>query len=66
MVLRLCARMDVPLRERNALLVAAGCAPMYRESRIDGPAFTLARAAVELILKSRAPTRHHLRPMRFT
>lgn len=55
MVLRLCARMDVPLRQRNALLVAAGYAPMYRESRIDDPSFAPARAAVHLILKSHEP-----------
>ena len=55
MVLRLCARMDVPLRERNALLVAAGYAPMYRESRLDDAAFAPARAAVDLILKSHEP-----------
>lgn len=55
MVLRLCARMDVPLRERNALLVAAGYAPMYRESRIDDPSFAPTRAAVDLILKSHEP-----------
>ncbi len=55
MVLRLCARMDVPLRERNALLVAAGYAPMYRESRLDDPSFAPARRAVELILKSHEP-----------
>ncbi len=55
MVLRLCARMDVPLRERNTLLVAAGYAPMYRESRVDEPAFAPVRAAVELILKSHEP-----------
>lgn len=55
MVLRLCARMDVPLRERNALLVAAGYAPMYRESRLDDPSFAPARRAVDLILKSHEP-----------
>ena len=55
MVLRLCARMDVPLRERNALLLAAGYAPMYRESRLDDAAFAPARAAVDLILKSHEP-----------
>ncbi len=55
MVLRLCARMDVPLRERNALLVAAGYAPMYRESRLDDANFAPARAAVNLILKSHEP-----------
>jgi hypothetical protein len=35
MVLRLAERLDVPLRERNALLVAAGFAPMYRERPLD-------------------------------
>jgi transcriptional regulator with XRE-family HTH domain len=30
MVLRLSERLDIPLRERNALLVAAGYAPMHR------------------------------------
>jgi transcriptional regulator with XRE-family HTH domain len=55
MVLRLAERLDVPLRERNALLVAAGYAPMYRERRLDDPAFATARQAVELILKSHEP-----------
>ena len=55
MVLRLCARMDLPPRERNALLVAAGYAPMYRESRLDDPAMAAAKQAVELILKSHEP-----------
>jgi len=32
MVVRLCAALDVPLRERNALLAAAGFAPLYRET----------------------------------
>src|SRR5277367_800638 len=39
MVLRLAARLEVPLRERNALLLAAGYAPMYRESGLNDPAF---------------------------
>jgi transcriptional regulator with XRE-family HTH domain len=55
MVLRLAERLDVPLRERNALLVAAGYAPMYRERQLDDPAFAPARQAVELILKSHEP-----------
>jgi transcriptional regulator with XRE-family HTH domain len=55
MVLRLAERLDVPLRERNALLVAAGYAPMYRERRLDDPAFAPAKRAVELILKSHEP-----------
>jgi transcriptional regulator with XRE-family HTH domain len=55
MVLRLAERLDVPLRERNALLVSAGYAPMYRERSLDDPALAPARQAVELILKSHEP-----------
>jgi transcriptional regulator with XRE-family HTH domain len=55
MVLRLAERLDVPLRERNALLVAAGYAPMYRERALDDPALGAARAAVQLILRSHEP-----------
>jgi transcriptional regulator with XRE-family HTH domain len=55
MVLRLAERLDVPLRERNALLVAAGYAPMYRERALDDPALAPARRAVDLILKSHEP-----------
>lgn len=55
MVLRLAERLDIPLRERNALLVAAGYAPMYRERPLDDPALAAARQAVELILKSHEP-----------
>jgi transcriptional regulator with XRE-family HTH domain len=55
MVLRLAERLDVPLRERNALLVAAGYAPMYRERPLDDPALATAREAVQLILRSHEP-----------
>ena len=55
MVLRLAERLDVPLRERNALLVAAGFAPMYRERPLDDPALAAARRAVDLILKGHEP-----------
>jgi transcriptional regulator with XRE-family HTH domain len=55
MVLRLCERLGVPLRERNALLTAAGYAPMYRERPLDDPAMAAARAAVELVLKGHEP-----------
>jgi transcriptional regulator with XRE-family HTH domain len=55
MVIRLAERLNVPLRERNALLVAAGYAPMYRERPLDDPALAAARQAVELILKSHEP-----------
>jgi transcriptional regulator with XRE-family HTH domain len=55
MVLRLADRLQVPLRERNALLVAAGYAPMYRERPLDDPALAPARRAVDLILKGHEP-----------
>lgn len=55
MVLRLSERLDVPLRERNAMLVAAGYAPMYRERPLDDPALASARQAVELVLKGHEP-----------
>src|SRR5436190_9321651 len=55
MVLRLAERLEVPLRERNALLVAAGYAPMYRERSLDDPALAPAREAVGLILRSHEP-----------
>lgn len=55
MVLRLCERLAIPLRERNGLLVAAGYAPMYRERALDDPALAAARQAVELVLKGHEP-----------
>lgn len=55
MVLRLCERLSIPLRERNALLVAAGYAPMYRERTLDDPALAAARQAVELVLQGHEP-----------
>ena len=55
MVLRLAERLDVPLRERNALLVAAGYAPMYRERPLDDPALSAAREAVQRILQAHEP-----------
>jgi hypothetical protein len=45
----------VPLRERNALLVAAGYAPMYRQRALDDPALAAARRAVDLVLKGHEP-----------
>lgn len=55
MVLRLCERLAIPLRERNTLLVAAGYAPMYRERPLDDPALAAARQAVERVLKGHEP-----------
>src|SRR5260370_36365216 len=37
MVLRLCAALDVPLRQQNALMLAAGFAPVWQESDLGAP-----------------------------
>jgi transcriptional regulator with XRE-family HTH domain len=55
MVLRLAEELDVPLRERNALLLAAGYAPMFQERPLTDPAMQAARAAVDLVLKGHEP-----------
>jgi len=55
MVLRLAERLDIPLRERNVLLMAAGFAPLYRERPLDDPALAAAREAVELVLRGHEP-----------
>lgn len=55
MVLRLAEQLEVPLRERNALLLAAGFAPAYPERRLDEPAMAAARSAVETILHAHHP-----------
>jgi transcriptional regulator with XRE-family HTH domain len=55
MVLRLAERLDVPLRERNRLLTAAGYAPMFSEHRLDDPALASARQAIELVLRAHEP-----------
>ena len=55
MVLLLAERLDVPLRERNALLIAAGFAPVYAERALDDPALAGARRAVDLVLSGHEP-----------
>ncbi len=55
MVLRLADRLEVPLRERNRLLTAAGYAPLYAERKLDDPAMQVARQAVERVLKAHEP-----------
>ena len=55
MILRLAEQLDIPLRERNALLHAAGFAPVYPQRPLADPALAPARAAVELVLKGHEP-----------
>src|SRR6202521_2909166 len=52
MVLKLAERLEVPLRERNVLLVAAGYAPAFPQRSLDDPALKSARAAIDLVLRA--------------
>src|SRR5918992_4975855 len=55
MLLHLADLLEVPLRERNALLVAAGFAPVFPERPLDDPALAAARRAVDLVLSGHEP-----------
>src|SRR6201986_1287226 len=55
MVLKLAERLNVPLRERNVLLVAAGFAPAFPQRSLDDPALKSARAAIDLVLRAHEP-----------
>ena len=55
MVLRLAAALDVPPREQNQLLLAAGLAPEYRERALDEPEMAAVRAGVEQVLAAYHP-----------
>jgi transcriptional regulator with XRE-family HTH domain len=55
MVLRLAEQLEVPLRARNQLLLAAGFAPRYPERELDGEALSAAREAVERVLQVHEP-----------
>jgi transcriptional regulator with XRE-family HTH domain len=55
MVLRLGEHLDVPLRERNHLLLAAGFAPAYGESALSAPEMATVRAAVAQVLAGHEP-----------
>lgn len=55
MVLQLATALDVPLREQNGLLLAAGYAPVFRESRLDAPELHSVRVALDAILAKQEP-----------
>jgi transcriptional regulator with XRE-family HTH domain len=55
MVLRVAAALDVPLRDRNGLLLAAGFAPIYPEYDLDDPVLDRVMAAVDRVLEQHAP-----------
>ena len=55
MVVQLSTALDVPLRQRNAMLLAAGFAPAYRESNLAAPELTPVRQAIDRMLKQQEP-----------
>ncbi|SDT70239.1 helix-turn-helix domain-containing protein [Jiangella sp. DSM 45060] len=55
MVLRLASALDVPLRHRNRLLLAAGFAPRYRERPLDAQDMAAAREALVTVLRAHEP-----------
>lgn len=55
MVLTLAHALDVPLRDRNVLLQAAGFAPIYRETPLDAHSMAPVREAIELLLGATEP-----------
>jgi len=55
MILRLCDHLSLPLRERNALLLAAGFAPVFPQRALDDPALAAERAAIDMILAGHEP-----------
>lgn len=55
MVIRLAESLEVPLRERNTLLLAAGYAPAYQESHWDDHELAPVRTALERVLRGHQP-----------
>jgi len=66
MLLRLAEHLEVPLRERNALLLAAGYAPVYGERRLETAEMEPVRGALDRFLRAHEPypaiviDRHHM------
>ena len=55
MVLTLARALEVPFRDRNAMLTAAGYAPVYRETSLDDPRMAEMRHALTLLLRQHEP-----------
>src|SRR4051794_1633488 len=55
MLLVLASALDIPLRERNTLLLSAGFAPVYRETGLDAPEMAHVRSAIDCILEQTEP-----------
>ena len=55
MVIRLSEELEVPLRDRNALLLAAGYAPVYHQRPLDAPEMEPVRQAIDRFLRAHEP-----------
>ncbi|ORU97023.1 helix-turn-helix domain-containing protein [Mycolicibacterium canariasense] len=55
MVLKLAAALDIPAREQNQLLLAAGLAPVYGERTLDDPGMAAVRAGIDRVLAAYNP-----------
>jgi hypothetical protein len=55
MILRLAGQLEIPMRERNVLLVAGGYAPIFPERPFNDPALAPVRAAIDLVLEGHKP-----------
>jgi len=55
MLLHLSEELEIPLRERNTLLVAGGYAPMFKARRLDDEALAAARKAIDVVLEAQKP-----------
>ncbi|MGX7681950.1 helix-turn-helix domain-containing protein [Jatrophihabitans sp. DSM 45814] len=55
MILRLTEELEVPLRERNRVLLAGGFAPVYSERPLNAPQMTAVRSAVQQVLVGHEP-----------
>jgi transcriptional regulator with XRE-family HTH domain len=55
MILHLAEQLQIPMRERNVLLVAGGFAPIFPERSLDDPVLSAAREAIEIVLKGHKP-----------
>ncbi|NYV73281.1 helix-turn-helix domain-containing protein [Streptomyces sp. UH6] len=55
MILRLAEHLEIPVRDRNALFLAAGYAPHYSETSLEDPAMSALREGIERLLRGYEP-----------
>ncbi len=55
LILKLGVVLDIPLRQRNIMLLAAGFAPAYQERKLADPELASVRYALEFMLRQQAP-----------